>query len=300
MSYASTPASRGYAFTPGAPHKPQYSSVQQWLESRREGHHPANDLTERSWSTSARQAFGAPGMFDAALPRAGSQISKGYPASMSKGATPLARPQMSPMQFHTSKRPGPGHVAPLAVAPAPSTPMPGYAPPSRAGSARAPLRPSNAFGTPNLPSIPGYAGHSALAEVTPPITELPHPARAAEAAKPAPVHMRASMASLRRDAEMLSAQVPRQIEEKSAPPQILKQVLREGHGAAARKGDTLDVAYIGWFAGQEGLTATSLTPNQIFDKSTNFQFRLGSGDVIPGAVITELEITITEEVCGEP
>ena len=219
-------------------------------------------------------------MYDA-LPRAGSQISKGYPASMLKVGQ-LARPQTS-LQFHTSKRPGPGHVAPLAVAQAQSTPMAGYAPPSRAGTAqtRAPLRASNAFGTPNLPTIPGYADHGAPAEVTSTITELPHPARVAEAAKPMPHHLRASMTSLRRDAENLSAQVPRPPEEKG-PPQILKQVLREGHGAAARKGDTLEVSYIGWFAGQEGLTATSLTPGQIFDKAPYFQFRLGSGDVIPG------------------
>ena len=58
-----TPAARSHVSTPGAPHRSysghqKITSVQNWLECRRDGRNPAPNLAEPSWSTSNRASYG--------------------------------------------------------------------------------------------------------------------------------------------------------------------------------------------------------------------------------------------------
>jgi FKBP-type peptidyl-prolyl cis-trans isomerase len=53
---------------------------------------------------------------------------------------------------------------------------------------------------------------------------------------------------------------------------VTKTVLREGKGAAAERGDEVDVKYIG----------TLLSDGSKFDSASHFKFTLGAGDVIKG------------------
>ncbi|KAJ1632996.1 hypothetical protein T492DRAFT_904603 [Pavlovales sp. CCMP2436] len=53
---------------------------------------------------------------------------------------------------------------------------------------------------------------------------------------------------------------------------VTKTVLREGKGAAAERGDLVDVKYVG----------TLLSDGSKFDSAAHFKFTLGAGDVIKG------------------
>ena len=66
---------------------PQYRSVQEWLESRREAKYmpgPANDLTGTAhWSTTNLMPRPPATAYSAsAVPAAGAKLMKGFPASM--------------------------------------------------------------------------------------------------------------------------------------------------------------------------------------------------------------------------
>ena len=57
-----------------------------------------------------------------------------------------------------------------------------------------------------------------------------------------------------------------------AEESVTKTVLKEGSGAAAGEGDTVDMAYVG----------TLSSDGSQFDRAAHFQFQLGAGEVIKG------------------
>ena len=78
---------------PAQKHQPQYGSVQEWLEARRQGRVPVNDLSGTShWSTSALMPRPPP-TADATM-AAGAKLMKGYPASMQGSVGALGPPEI--------------------------------------------------------------------------------------------------------------------------------------------------------------------------------------------------------------
>ena len=193
----------------------QYGSVQEWLEARRQGRVPVNDLSGTAhWSTSSMMPRPPP-TADNSL-AAGAKLQKGYPMSMQGGVINGASggsKYTGPSTIFTSKRTATPSFATQFAAPSSTPPV---------ASPRI-MTPSSPFTSTGPRTMPASMDSGLVKSLNTTMNSL-----------------RTDMGRLQSHAAHTAAP--------SFPSTAHKQVLRPGHGAAAAPGDLLEIHYVGWLS----------------------------------------------------